>query len=71
MEIISGYLAVPHSGRSHIDNHQLEVELVGRQGETMVVRAEYVVDGSPEAYGLQAFDLPFRLGREGLLTALC
>ena len=65
VEIISGYLAVPRSGRSRTGDHQLEVQLVGRHGDTMVVRADYVVDGTPEAYGLQAFDLPFRLGREG------
>ena len=69
VDIVAGYLPVPRSGRISADTHHLEVELVDRQGSTMAVRSDYVVDGTQEGYGLHAFGLPVRLGREGRVAS--
>ena len=66
LEIIEGYIALPHSGTVDAAERVSGVTLLHRDGSTCSVRAKYAIDGSPEGYGAAAFSLPVIFGREAL-----
>jgi hypothetical protein len=66
LEIIEGYIALPHSGTVDAAGRVSSVTLLHHDGSTCSVRTKYAVDGSPEGYGAAAFSLPVVFGREAL-----
>eukprot|EP01051_Picozoa_sp_SAG22_P001503 SAG22_NODE_60_length_23423_cov_8.445250_7_plen_926_part_00 len=66
LEIVEGYIALPHAGTVDAAGRVSGVTLLHRDGSTCAVSAKYAVDGSPEGYGAAAFSLPVVFGREAL-----
>ena len=64
--MIEGYIALPHSGQVDAALRVESVSLLHRNSSTCSVTAKYVVDGTPEGYGVAAFSLPVVFGREAL-----
>ena len=65
LSMMTGWIAKPRSGEVDEDSEAVKaLTLLNRDGQECRVECKYVVDGTPEGYGLAAFELPIVFGRE-------